>query len=223
VGARRTDPAALARAKALLWWPVRAVTSPLLRFHLPWLAQTGWVRSRRERRCVDRDGNPIPWITYPAIHLLGARVHRELDVFEYGAGASTLWWAAHARSVTAVDHAPDWGRWVSASLPANATVRHVPLDDSDAYTGAPQALGRTFDVIVIDGRRRVRCVPFALATRGAHGVIVFDNADRPEYEPGLRALAAAGLRRLDLVGLAPMIDYQSMTSIFYRDGNCLGL
>jgi hypothetical protein len=80
-----------------------------------------------------------------------------------------------------------------------------------------------FDVVVIDGRDRVRCVRAAVQALGREGVLVFDNSDRPEYEPGHRALRSAGFRRIDFVGMAPMIDYKTQTSICYRPDNCLGI
>ena len=42
------------------------------------LRTVGWFRSWRERSAVDRDGKPIPWLTYAAIALLEARVRREM-------------------------------------------------------------------------------------------------------------------------------------------------
>jgi hypothetical protein len=55
------------------------------------------------------------------------------------------------------------------------------------------------------------------------GVIVYDNTDRSEYAEGLRALAEAGFRQVEFVGLAPMVDFKSETSIFFRIENCLGI
>jgi hypothetical protein len=62
-----------------------------------------------------------------------------------------------------------------------------------------------------------------MAALSPGGVVVFDNTDRQYYEPGLRALAEKGFRRVEFSGLAPMIDYKSETSVFYRSHNCLGL
>ncbi len=61
-----------------------------------YLEPNGWFTSVKLGRSVDLDGNPLPWITYPAIEML-----RRIDilngrVFEYGAGNSSLWWATRA-------------------------------------------------------------------------------------------------------------------------------
>lgn len=64
-----------------------------------YLATSGWLRSRRDKAAVDRSGQPLPWFTYPSVQFIATRIGRGLSVFEYGSGASTLWWAARVRTV----------------------------------------------------------------------------------------------------------------------------
>jgi len=187
------------------------------------LHEDGWVRSCKEHRPIDRAGNPVPWITYPAIEFLSRRTRPDMFVFEYGSGASTLWWASRVERVISVEHDPDWARRVSAVAPANTKVLHIPLVPEEPYVTSARTQGIGFDVVVIDGRRRVECVPHAMAALKPGGVIILDNTDRPEYESGLRLLAEAGFRKIEFVGLAPMIAIKSETSVWYRPGNCLGL
>ena len=152
---------------------------------------------------MDASGRPLPWITYPAIDLLSRRVRPEMCVFEYGCGASTLWWASRVRRVVAVEHDEAWARKIAAEAPPNVSVRHVPLDPDGPYAADALAHGTTFDIVVIDGRRRVQCTPHAIRALDDAGVVVFDNTDRAEYEEAFRTLGAAGFRRLELVGMAP--------------------
>ena len=49
------------------------------------------------------------------------------------------------------------------------------------------------------------------------GLVVFDNADRPEYAAGYEALQRAGFVRLDFWGLGPINPYEWCTSVFVRD------
>ena len=80
-----------------------------------------------------------------------------------------------------------------------------------------------FDVLVIDGRDRVNCARHGLAALRPGGVVIWDNSDRQEYLEGYRLLAAAGFRRLDFWGPGPLATRRWCTSIFYREGNCLGI
>lgn len=50
------------------------------------LFEDGWFRSYREKSAVDANGDPIPWITYPALDFIRKRVTRDLTVFEFGSG-----------------------------------------------------------------------------------------------------------------------------------------
>jgi predicted O-methyltransferase YrrM len=146
-----------------------------------------------------------------------------MKVFEYGCGASTLWWAARVERVIAVDHDPEWSGRISSQAPPNATVVHHLLDPAGPYETNALAHDTRFDIVVIDGRNRVRCVPHAMAALRPGGVIVYDNTDRAEYADGLRALAEASFHRVEFIGLAPMVDFKSETSVFFRIENCLGI
>ena len=183
-------------------------------------ALDGWFRSFEERAPVDRDGAPIPWYTYPAIEFLRTRVRSEMTVFEYGCGNSTLWWAQRVAEVVSVDHDVEWYRRVAARVPPNVTLRHVPLDRPGEYAGSLLREGRRFDVVVIDGRERVECTRGITAGLTDGGVIVFDNTDRSDYAEGYATLADQGFRRIDFVGMVPIVTDKIATSVFYRPDNC---
>ncbi len=186
------------------------------------LLHDGWFRSFRLGRAVDGEGRPIPWISYPAIEFLSARVPAGLDVFEYGAGSGTLWWAGRARRVVAVEHDEAWYRRMSAQVPANVRLLHVPLEPAGTYARSILDEG-AFDVVIIDGRERVECARIAPERLNPRGVIVFDNSDRAEYAEGYRALEDRGFRRIEFSGMAPAVIEKIGTSIFYRPDNCLGI
>lgn len=219
------DVTLLPMLKALAARFIRSTTwdTAWLRLKVPSLHACGWLRSRAENRCVDAAGRPIPWIPYPAIEFLARRTRADMAVFEYGCGASTLWWASRVSRVISVEHDAAWANDISARAPQNATVLHVPIEPEGAYARSVVEQSTTFDVVVIDGRDRVRCTPNAIAALKPEGVIVFDNSDREEYADAYQLLRERGFRKLELVGMAPMIDYVSETSVFYRRENCFGI
>lgn len=63
----------------------------------------GHVRLLLRQESVDRLGQPIPWYTYPAIAWLENIDFCDLEVFEFGSGNNTKFWAKNARSVTSVE------------------------------------------------------------------------------------------------------------------------
>lgn len=92
-----------------------------------YLAKNGWYESLRACRSVGLSG-PLPWLTYPGIAALERIDFSSARVFEYGAGNSSLWWAAHAREVIGVEYDPAWQRFLSGPLQPNNAVRVVPKD-----------------------------------------------------------------------------------------------
>lgn len=187
------------------------------------LKEDGWIRSLAAGVPVDAEGRPLPWINYPTIDFLARRVRPEMSVFEYGCGHSTLWWAARVREVIACDHDADWIERIRPRAPAHVTLRHVALEVGGDYCRVVAEYPGRFDIVVIDGRDRVNCARHAMTGLKPSGVIVWDNTDREEYRPGFAALAAAGFRRLEFTGMAPGLNEKLETSVFYRDGNVLGL
>ncbi len=186
------------------------------------LATYGWVRSARSGTSVDAAGEPVPWIAYPAIDLLGARIGGDVRVFEFGCGNSTLWWARRAASVHSVEHDRGWYDRMSKVVPDNVRLEFVPLEYGGKYSRQVQE-GGPYDVVVVDGRDRVNGMRNAPGNLTPRGVVILDNSDRAEYAEGMQFLEASGFRRLPLRGLAPIVTYVTETSIFYRPDNVLGL
>jgi len=185
--------------------------------------EDGWFRSFREERSVDLSGNPIPWLTYPAIAFIERRIRPDMCVFEFGCGSSTLWWAQRVKEVTACEHDRDWYQDVVEKIPDNVTLYHIPLEYDGDYCRKVSAVEKKFDIIVIDGRDRVNCVKNALNSLTPDGVFIWDNSDREEYQEGYKFLFNNGFKKIEFTGMIPIMSCRSETGIFYRQENCLGI
>ena len=53
-------------------------------------------------------GLALPWMTYDAIDFLSKICKPEMNVFEWGSGGSTLFFASRCRHVTSIEHDPTW-------------------------------------------------------------------------------------------------------------------
>ena len=76
----------------------------------------GHLKTVRLGRPVERNGDPLPWYTYPAIEYLQQLDFSDADVFEYGSGNSTLFWNRAAQTVTAVEDDEAWYRPVASDV-----------------------------------------------------------------------------------------------------------
>lgn len=186
------------------------------------LRDAGWFESFRAKSSVDREGNPIPWITYPALAFLEPRIRADMIVFEYGAGNSTLWWGRRVKRIVACEHDAAWVDKIKPELPATVELRCVPLEEN-AYALEITNVGEKFDIVSIDGRDRVNCLKNSLVALKSDGVILLDNSDRERYAEGIAVVLDRGFRRLDFEGLSPISRMRSRTTFFYRRENCLGI
>ncbi|HVZ34586.1 MAG TPA: class I SAM-dependent methyltransferase [Polyangiaceae bacterium] len=187
-----------------------------------YLATRGWFNSLIESASVDARAEPIPWITYPCLRVLESRARQDMEVFEYGSGFSTLWWAKRVRHVVSCEHDRSWYERIRALVPANVEMIHATRDEH-RYSATILGYTNRFDIVVIDGRDRVRCAQNAVQALKPEGVIVWDNSDREYYQAGFDLLARQGFRRIDFFGMAPMVPFECATAVFYRDRNCLGM
>ncbi|MCC7211921.1 MAG: class I SAM-dependent methyltransferase [Candidatus Brocadia sp.] len=185
------------------------------------LYEIGWFKSFREGRSIDGAGNPIPWITYPTISFLEKRIKKHMTVFEYGCGYSTLWWASRVRHVISCEHDRQWYEKMRNAMPPNVELYYADLDLGNSYIKKIAEYQSKFDIVVLDGRDRVRCAKNALFALKENGVILWDNSDRNSYEEGFDYLFEKGFKKIDFEGMGPVNTYSWCTSVFYKDKNCL--
>jgi len=180
----------------------------------------------------------LAWWSYPAMRRVdeflaerpGARI------FEYGAGASTVWLAKRSAQIDSVEHDTSWAESVKKMLtdtagnaklhvvpPTAATpdttvrsgrVGHTDLDFAN-YVSTIDEVGGPFDLIVVDGRARVDAFRRALDHLADDGVVVFDNIRRKRYWDVLSAMP--GLRIELLKGGTPTLPYPTTTGLIWRD------
>jgi hypothetical protein len=187
------------------------------------LVQDGWVRSYIEGQSVDLDGTPIPWITYPAIDFLTERLPKLENVFEYGSGNGTLWWATKSERVRAVENDPEWYEKMRKFLPRNVELYFEDISTGTGYEEKVLVDECYYDVIVIDGRHRNNCMTQSLKRIKPNGIIILDNSDRTEYAQGIHHLTTSGFRMIEFSGFCPIVNFKSKTAIFYRSQNILGI
>lgn len=176
----------------------------------------------------------LPWFSFPAIRALERYLRPEHEVFEFGSGGSTLFFARRCRRVLAVESHLSWRDRVGCVLQqtghAHASVDCYPLSDEDsACEGHPffHAVQRQhWDIVVVDsfidhatigyrGKGRFRPYAFELALSQVKpgGLLVLD--DSWMYPELLRPRAGWTMR--DYRGLGPCRWGVTSTAIFTRD------
>lgn len=184
-----------------------------------YLRQKGWVASERVGAPVDGEGNPSPWYTYPAIDFVEPRLDPTFRVFEFGSGHSSLWYSKRVEEVVAVEDSKGWAENMKQRSPENLKIVHQP--DVAEYPQEIKDRGE-FDIVVIDGRDRLRCVKPATESVNDDGVIVLDDFERWDYEDW-EPLRSDGFRQISFHGPKAQRLTESCTAVLYRDRNCLSI
>ncbi|MBD3636831.1 MAG: FkbM family methyltransferase [Crocinitomicaceae bacterium] len=186
-----------------------------------YLKDKGWFRSFKEKESVDKEGNPIPWYSYPFLDFLAPRLNDSMEVFEYGCGNSSLWFQQYVKNITACEHHEGWYDKMTAKAKDNFSLKLRP-EGSD-YINCISEDNHKYDIIIIDGMSRLECAFNCLNNLSERGIIIWDDSVREEYEPGYQFLLENGFKRLDFHGMTPIVELATATTVFYRSGNCLDI
>ncbi len=160
----------------------------------------------------------MPWLPFRLVDELARSVGEGSRVFEYGGGGSTLWFLDQGADVVTVEHHEAWADALRRDVRHDRwTLLAVPVDDDgsfDTYVAAIDAYpDDSFDVVVVDGRERARCVRAAAPKVRPGGILVVDDVDRERYAA---ALHEVDWPREDFVGFAPAKPSLAYSSLFRR-------
>lgn len=179
-----------------------------------WSDLRTWMRTAVLRRNLVEEG--LPWLNFPALHWMDSWVTPDAAVFEWGSGASTVFLAERAREVVSVEHDPVW-----ALTTAKALASHK-LDNADLYVEIPEGSrgessdseswnryvdvlldypDQHFDLIIVDGRSRMRCLQ--RASQVTRRAVLLDDSNRGRYADAEKFFPASEWQVLPFKGPVP--------------------
>jgi len=170
----------------------------------------GHRESIRLGKPVDAFLNPIPWYTYPAIEYLKQFDFSDKNIFEYGSGNSSIFWSYLAKDVTSIESDSRWLEIINDIKPSNLIVHFK--EEKLEYVNSIQVGNKLYDLIIIDGNYRDRCVNIAPKYLSVDGLIILDDSER--YPKLCSILRGYDLIQVDFFGLAPIVYYTKTTSLF---------
>ena len=202
---QRTDVIPMSKGEMYL-----AACSNILRHDYGFVAATDAETPR------DANGDWIPLFTYPCIEYVSQFDLRQKRVFEWGAGASTLYLMARAKTVTSIESDSNWFERMTKLKTANV---EIILDMTDSYPFQIRKAEGLFDVIIIDSADyRFDCATEAIRKLAPGGMIILDNSDW--YPKSAAELKNSGLIQVDFSGFKVTESHTSTTSVFlHREFN----
>ncbi|GEM_PF-446687 len=184
----------------------------------------------------------LPWITFPAVSFLRRSLRPYWRVFEFGSGASTVFFALRCREVYAVEHDIVWAEKVQRSLDSlsivNCRLRHieaemkqVSLDLADrlryrskcerwagcSFESYVRSIDdhadRSLDLVVVDGRAREACLRHAISKVSPGGMLVLDNSERARYQAAMSEVPNNWFR-LEFPGPCARTEFFTKTTVW---------
>ncbi|MCO5249231.1 MAG: class I SAM-dependent methyltransferase [Chitinophagales bacterium] len=187
-----------------------------------YLIERGWIQSYITKNAVDIENRPIPWLTYPFLDLINGRLDKSMSLFEYGSGNSTLYFSQHLGKVCSIEYDKVWFDKIKSQIADNVNIKYVDLE-GDSYENAILNQNESFDIILIDGRKRVKCLKNAVGKLSERGVLILDDSERSKYKEGIDYILDQEFKHLPLSGIAIGSIHGKCTSIFYRKDNVLNI
>ena len=188
-----------------------------------YLHLSGWMQSLSAKKPMDQNGNPIPWMNFPVVRILEERLTKDLNLFEFGSGYSTLFYAKKVKTVTSVEYDEKWLNIIKSQIPENVSIIFKREDVDGDYCRAIGATEDQYDVVIVDGRDRVNCIKQSMSALSSKGVILLDDSQRERYQEGIDFARSHGFRTLNLEGLKATGTEVDRATIFYRAGNCFDI
>jgi len=183
-----------------------------------------WVRDRVQRQSPMEQS--LPWISWPCIDFLNGYLKVNQKVIEYGGGGSTLFFLKKGCSVATVESSHEWAESLNsavANLPGAAgqawqlRLRPVTGNDDpaiDAYINEA-GNGGPWDVALVDGWGRLRCIHAAKRFIVPGGALIVDNANQQQFRelPGVMN----GWSRHTFRGLGAGRSWVTQTDVYIRN------
>ncbi|QED22955.1 O-methyltransferase [Candidatus Deianiraea vastatrix] len=184
----------------------------------------GWNFAHETGILIDDEKDIMPWYNYTVVKFLKSRLAKNMSVFEYGSGFSTIFYAKRVNSLISVEVLPDCISWVqNACSQLGISGNEIHLKTDDQFASSILEFDKLFDLIIVDSVKRNECVMQAVSKLSPSGIVILDNSERENYRKSFDFMKNSGFSELTLTGIKPLSTKLSSTTFFYKSGNCFGI
>ena len=181
----------------------------------------GWEKSVSEGFSQDENGDAVPWMTYPAIEFLKKNLTKNHRIFEFGCGASTLFFASRVKKVVGLETRPNWVEMMlkrsNGKLSQNVEI--TLMEDgltNNSYENFANNCGQKFNFIVVDSLKRFECARNSVDALDRGGAIILDDSERPHYKKIFDFFSEKNFKKQDFPGISPGQMRVKNTTIFFN-------
>jgi len=219
-----------------LWLPFVLRNPRRIRFIFPWLSSLKKGKSPLQDR--------LPLIPFEAKEWLESFLTKNMNVFEWGSGGSTLFIAKRIKKLISVEHDLEWYITISKFIKEDDlsnckyifkkpeslnndsfksgnfpnyfsnVERYKDLTFEDYCKTIESYPDNFFDLVFVDGRARPSCIFHALNKIRPGGFLMLDDSERKQYSQGTALLK--GWEQKDFLGPRPYKKQLHQTSIWRK-------
>ena len=199
------------------------------------LYKRSWINSSRLGFTVDENNLPIPWYAFEAIEFLKINLTKNHTIFEFGCGASTLFFASKVKKVISLESNRRWFEIITSTLKnsgdflleknyfSNANCEIFLMEDAldrEEYQNFAKNYSQKnhlkFDLLIVDSLKRFECVKNSFETIKNDGYLILDDSERPNYKKIYDFLQKNNFSYQDFLGIAPAQLRIKKTTFFRR-------
>lgn len=137
-----------------------------------------------------------PWLKPDVVDCVGSLMGIDSEVLETGAGGSTFWFASRVRRIVSYEHDRDWYKTVNAKIIKDGVKNIELIFDKKYPKEGIKRPGESFDLMLVDGRGRVKTVKTAHRLLKLGGHLVLDDSTRKRYRSAIDFLDGIGWKRI---------------------------
>ena len=177
-----------------------------------------WLSALSKDRSLDLDGLPMPSYSVAAMHFLEERLKKDMKVFEFGSGLSSLFYARKCKNVTAIEHDPGWYNEVKSHNSSNLSIYLTELETE--YDQSILNFEENFDLIIVDGRKRIMYLQ--LYSKLSRSGVLFWTIPRTNTNRK-KIFSRARVQVFENVFTCIFETHIYGNQFFYRTDNCLNI
>jgi hypothetical protein len=158
----------------------------------------------------------LPWYNFKLIEHLQSYLKPEMNIFEYGSGFSSLFYAQNGCTVYGVETRIEWKKKIEDLAKENDLNERINIELCENVENFYKAIlqyEKIFDVIIVDSIQRLACLKEAKFVY-IKGLIILDNSERLNLIDAKNIMM--GFDFIEFQGKRPHDENESSALVFFK-------
>lgn len=181
----------------------------------------GWRKSFLDSFAQDDQGLALPWMTYPFIEFIGPQLNCKQQIFEFGCGSSTFYFAKKVAKVVSLETNAKWCEIMKIKL-RELNINNVEIIlmtdglENSEYENYIKNSAQKFNFIIVDSLKRYECVKNSYEFLKPGGALILDDSERKGYKKIFEFMEEKSFVKQDFPGIAPGQFKLKNTTLFQK-------